>query len=327
MDIQLSVVNQDALEMEADVLVLKYAQAAYGVDREVINRLARFSKDLPDKLPLPDACLLVPTFGCIGAKYVLFVGVESLLTFSYGTIRGFSRAALEFLSLKSLNVQTLCFTLHGTGFGLDEREAFESEIAGWIDAFSENLYPKNLSKIVVAEFMEARARRLEEIIKFLFPKGKIVVDDHKSTQLDYGVFINAGNVSENKPLIFVAMPFSSNMYDVFDYGIRGAVKKAGFLCERTDEAFFTGEIMERIKKRIQVAELIIADMTTSNPNVYLEVGLAWGFGKPTILIAQNEQELKFDVQGHKCIYYSLITDLEAKLTSELIGIKGSNLKG
>ena len=326
MEILLSVVNQDALEIETDVLVLKYAQAAYGVDREVIARLSKIKKDLFEKLPLPDACLLVPTFGCIAARYVLFVGVEPIYNFSYGDIREFSRAALESLSLKSLNVNHVCFTLHGAGFGLDESEAFESEIAGWIDAFSGTLYPHHLKQIVVAEYQESRAERLQAIILSLFPKGKIILDEHRTSQPDLGPLINAGNVSDNKPLIFVAMPFTPGMYDVFDYGIRGAVKKAGYLCERTDEAYFTGEIIERIKKRINDAELIIADMTSSNPNVYLEVGLAWGYGKPTILIAQNEQDLKFDVRGHKCILYNLITDLEEKLARELIGIKGGNLK-
>ena len=28
----------------------------------------------------------------------------------------------------------------------------------------------------------------------------------------------------------------------------------------------------------------VADLTTANPNVYLEIGYAWGMGKPTVLL-------------------------------------------
>src|SRR5260221_3066159 len=92
---------------------------------------------------------------------------------------------------------------------------------------------------------------------------------------------------EEKPLIFVAMPFDKKMDDEFHYGIRSAVNNAGFLCERVDEVSFTGDILDVIKRRIKDASLLIADLTTTNPNVYLEVGYAWGVGIPTILIAQD----------------------------------------
>jgi hypothetical protein len=66
--------------------------------------------------------------------------------------------------------------------------------------------------------------------------------------------------------------------DVFHYGIQGAVKSAGLLCERADLTSFVGDAMEWVKQRIRSATFVVADLTTANPNVYLEVGYAWGCG-------------------------------------------------
>jgi hypothetical protein len=131
----------------------------------------------------------------------------------------------------------------------------------------------------------------------------------------------AGINSEDKPLIFVAMPFDKKMDDIFHYGIRNAVNSAGFLCERVDEVVFTGDILDLIKRRIGKASLVIADLTTANPNVYLEVGYAWGLGIPTVLIVQDFEELKFSLKGQKCIIYSGIRELEEKLSKELLGLR------
>ena len=38
---------------------------------------------------------------------------------------------------------------------------------------------------------------------------------------------------------------------------------------------------------------------------------------PTVLLAQDQKELQFDVRGHRCLIYSKIKDLEIKLEAEL----------
>ncbi|MGZ9166811.1 MAG: hypothetical protein ACXW4U_16685, partial [Anaerolineales bacterium] len=162
------------------------------------------------------------------------------------------------------------------------------------------------------------------ILKKLLPESFIDVgmEDGLGKRSIYGGRLNeAGINSEDKPLIFVAMPFDKKMDDIFHYGIRNAVNNAGFLCERVDEVVFTGDILDLIKRRIGKASLIIADLSMANANVYLEVGYAWGLGIPTMLIVQDAQELKFDVKGQKCIIYSGIRELEEKLSKELPGLR------
>ena len=98
----------------------------------------------------------------------------------------------------------------------------------------------------------------------------------------------------------------------------------GLLCERLDEEAFIGDILTQITRRIEDASIVIADLTGANPNVFLEVGYAWGKGRPTMLLfrkpnkGRNEQKLPFDVSGHRCIIYDDATHLHEQLSSELV---------
>lgn len=121
--------------------------------------------------------------------------------------------------------------------------------------------------------------------------------------------------------IFVAMPFSKDFEDIFFYGIQRAVDINGFECERIDRGAFVGDILSRIKERICDAAAVVADLSGGNPNVYLELGYAWGKSIPVILIAQNADDLHFDVRGHRCLEYKSIRALEESLAGELAGLK------
>jgi hypothetical protein len=119
------------------------------------------------------------------------------------------------------------------------------------------------------------------------------------------------------------MPFGEDFADVYHYGIQSAVHAAGLLCERVDAISFTGDIVERVKTSIESSELVVADLTGSNANVYLEVGYAWGCGRPTILVARDADHLRFDVRGQRCLVYKTIKMLEELLTIEIAGLRKS----
>ena len=325
MAIVIEILEADALKIKADVLVLKYAQDFFfGADSLAFSKLAQLYKNLERKLPKPNEFLFLESLGSAGANYILFSGVDGLLNFRYKEIRSFSLNSLKHLAQKKADAEHIGFTMHGANYGLDETEAFESEIAGMVEAVAKGLYPSNLKRISIAEIYEPRAKRLRVLLRELFPEGVIRVENKdgisersiRTVQLS-----QAGINSEDKPLIFVAMPFDKKMEDIFHYGIRNAVNNAGFLCERIDEVVFTGDILDLIKRRISKARLVIADLTTANANLYLEVGYAWGLRIPTVLIVQDAQELKFDVKGQKCIIYSGIRELEEKLSNELLGLR------
>lgn len=310
------VVCGDVLKFSADVLVLKYAQNLHGADREVYSGLKTAGRKVP--LPKKGDHTLIDTADVLAAQNVLFVGVDTLSKFDYLRIREFARQALAILADKNAPVRHLAITLHGATYGLDEQEAFESELAGLIDALSGNKYPATLERISIVERNRARATRLSAHLKTVLsaarPGWQFLIPEELSADT---ALRTAGQHSAGKRHVFVAMPFVESMDDTFHYGIESAVKAAGMLCERADLSIFVGDIMERVRQRIETASLVVADLTTANPNVYLEVGYAWGCRVPTVLLSKDTEDLKFDVSGHRCLIYKSIRQLEEKLTREL----------
>jgi hypothetical protein len=240
-----SVQHGDVVDAVCDVLVLKHAQGFYGADGVVANRLAVTQPGLMGLSLPPDKYKLLPTEGTISAEHALFLGVVQLYRFDYGQIRSFARYALKILQKEQPHVGTIAMTMHGIGYGLDEQEAFLAQLAGIQDACQAGAVPASLKKIIFVERNKGRATRLKEILKEQFAAPPI----------------NAGTASEQKPHVFVAMPFATEFEDVYRFGIQGPVNEAGFLCERVDMAHFTGDILERIKTRIETAALVVADLT------------------------------------------------------------------
>lgn len=252
---------------------------------------------------------------------MLFVGVLSLYRFDYGQIREFSSYSLQVLAQQMPNAEHVAMTMHGIGYGLDEKEAFLAQLAGLFDATHAGIAPSSLTRITIVEKNQGRASRLKQILEKNLPSETISEKQNQVPPFSPPSKIaSAGLQSNTKPHIFVAMPFSEEMEDVFIFGIQGPVNAAGFLCERVDMATFTGDILTRIKSRIETAALIVADLTGANPNVYLEVGYAWGKDRPTLLLTKKSDELKFDVRGQRCLVYKNIADLAKKLEADLAAL-------
>lgn len=73
-----------------------------------------------------------------------------------------------------------------------------------------------------------------------------------------------------KNFVFVIMPFKNEFNDIYQLGIKSACREADCYCERVDEQVYDGSMIERIYNQIRCADLIIADMSEKNPNVFLK---------------------------------------------------------
>jgi hypothetical protein len=110
-------------------------------------------------------------------------------------------------------------------------------------------------------------------------------------------------ITTPKPFCFVLMPFSEEFEDVYRIGIKEACDNANAYCERVDEQIFSERIIDRIYNQIAKADIVIADMTGRNPNVFYEVGYAHALGKLTILLTQNADDIPFDLKHFPHIIY------------------------
>lgn len=178
--------------------------------------------------------------------------------------------------------------------------------------------------MVFLERDRGRAKRMQQRLRLLLPSLRVTADrplgPTAADPLSVEHLRSVGYDSESKHHAFVAMPFDSSFEDVFYYGIAPPIRAAGLLCERVDQISFTGDVVVQLKDRISRAQFLVADLTGANPNVYLEVGYAWGRGVPTVLLCDKVDDLRFDVRGHRCVVYSSIRDLESKLEKEISGL-------
>jgi hypothetical protein len=245
--------------------------------------------------------------------------------FDYAEIRQFGSRALDALSQALPGAKRVMLTLHGPGYGLDESESFRAELAGLLDALKSGHHPPSLEEIIIIDRGARRADRLTRLLTSILPAGKVGARQAQMEAVAPSArasLAEAGEGSKNKPHIFVAMPFAKEFDDRFHYGIQRAAEAAGFLSERTDLATFVGDVFDWVRERIDSAAFVVADLTTANPNVYLEVGYAWGVRVPTVLLVKEADELKFDVKGQRCLVYSgSIRQLEHLLTRELSSLR------
>lgn len=304
------------VHFRCDVLVLKHAQEFYGSDARVANALMLTGEVKDEIHPKPGEHVLLESRGTVQAQYVLFVGVARLGNFDYSDIRSFVALALKIISKELPQARHIAMTVHGVGFGLDEREAFLAQLGGIADA---EQTPISIEKISIVERDPKRASRLEAILRDRSTQLHLTTLSTSSKPLPR-VLTTAGETSKDKPHVFVAMPFNKELQDVYVFGIQGPVNAAGYLCERMDMVSFTGDILARVKSRIETAVLVIADLSGANANVYLEVGYAWGRNRPTLLLTKKEDDLLFDVRGQRCIVYENIVDLANKLQADLANL-------
>lgn len=118
------------------------------------------------------------------------------------------------------------------------------------------------------------------------------------------------------------MPYKGALRAVYQKAIKPACKEAGYEAKRLDESKRTISIDKEIVQWIFSSDIIVADMTGWNPNVFYEMGVAHTIDNKTIHIINKTGDLPFDVRPYRCIRYSQtpkgLTELKKDLC-EFIG--------
>ncbi len=105
---------------------------------------------------------------------------------------------------------------------------------------------------------------------------------------------------------FVMQPFASPLGEYYEKIYRPAIEKAGLRAVRADaEIFTTGKIVDQVWSGINSAKILVAELTTRNANVFYELGLAHAMRKPVVLVSAKEEDVPFDLQHIRVIYYDM----------------------
>src|SRR5215470_13768319 len=93
-------------------------------------------------------------------------------------------------------------------------------------------------------------------------------------------------------------PWSSRIYRIF----QEIVETEGYNCRRADD-YYGRVVLDDVWKRLNEASFVIADLTSENPNVYYELGIAHTLGKEIIPIIQSRSQIPFDQQPFRVLIY------------------------
>lgn len=101
------------------------------------------------------------------------------------------------------------------------------------------------------------------------------------------------------------MPFSLPIGDYYKAIYKPALESAGLQVTRGDDFFNPRPILDDIRSSVTSSDLLLADLTGRNPNVFYELGLAHAIGKPVILTTQQIDDIPFDLRHIRVIEYNL----------------------
>ena len=116
---------------------------------------------------------------------------------------------------------------------------------------------------------------------------------------------------EEKKTCFVVTPIGDenentairrHIDGIIDQAIIPAISKE-FDVKVAHREYEVGSINDRVIQRVYDSDLVIANLTTLNPNVMFELAIRYSFGKPTIAIAEKGTKLPFDIIDENTIFY------------------------
>lgn len=191
---------------------------------------------------------------------------------------------------------------HYRGENLPDRKFFDNALtetfkvpeekhSEFIDVFTEDL--------TVAKLLERNGDKTRVID---ISNSTLVNSNSELKKLGKTVAISATDTC------FVMQPFASPLGDYYNKIYDPAIRKAGLNPIRADQDIFgTGKIIDQIWNGINSAKVLIAELTKRNPNVFYELGLAHALKKPVVLVSSNQEDVPFDLQHIRVIYYD-VTD-------------------
>lgn len=130
-------------------------------------------------------------------------------------------------------------------------------------------------------------------------------------------------MDNDKLFAFVLMPFGQQFSDIYRFGIKEPAAELNFLAERVDEQIYAEGMLERIYRQIELADVVIADMSGQNSNVFYEVGYAHAKEKLCVLLTSCAEDIPFDLKHRRHVVYgNSIKMLKERLVEELIWARG-----
>ncbi len=116
------------------------------------------------------------------------------------------------------------------------------------------------------------------------------------------------------------MPFDPEFDAIYSELVKPALENAGYEVDRADSLMNQQNILKDIIRNIAKADLVVAELTALNSNVFYELGIAHALRRRTIMITQSIDDLPFDLKSYRVVPYSARFDEIRELSKTLTGI-------
>jgi hypothetical protein len=115
----------------------------------------------------------------------------------------------------------------------------------------------------------------------------------------------------------VVMPFANDFDEIYHSVFVPACRTQQVECRRVDERAIPGSITGDIVNGIMDADLVLADLTGQNANVFYELGIAHALNKHVITVCQSVDDVPFDLRSYRVLTYSKTFAGAARLREDL----------
>jgi hypothetical protein len=132
-----------------------------------------------------------------------------------------------------------------------------------------------------------------------------------------GFHLRAPDYVVDPKLILVLTPFADEERETFEV-IQKTCVRNGFRCLRGDEEYAPSDVLAHVIQLIVKARIVVANVTSRNPNVFYELGIAHALGKQTILVARGLEAVPFDIARLRILIWHNFEELERRLTETLL---------
>jgi hypothetical protein len=94
--------------------------------------------------------------------------------------------------------------------------------------------------------------------------------------------------------------------DFIQYIVDPVLKELDYQnAQRADRMPEPGRITTQIVRQLKESDLVIADLSHQNPNVYYELSIRHALGKPVIHMALTQTNIPFDLHDNRTIFFTL----------------------
>lgn len=180
-------------------------------------------------------------------------------------------------------------------------------------------YPKCILEFL-SYLREKHPEKIHDVGKYVkekFYSNDMIADVVANSRSKYNAnVITYPDKPSDYKYISVMMPFAPQFSPVYK-SIKDAAKSVPLEVIRADEVWNEHTVIQDIINIIYDSAIVICDLTGKNSNVFYEMGVSHALGRHVIPIAQNINDIPFDIQHHRFLQYLPNSEGMLEMTEKL----------